>query len=222
MEGICYIIGAGPVDALTLNPDECDYVIAADAGYLRLAGLSVVADLVVGDFDSMIHKPNHPNLIVYPVEKDKTDMILAIDEGLRRGYQKFVLLGGLGGRLDHTYANIQALSYLAMSGARGYLLGGGTAVTVIKNGTLSFGGDRKGGVSVFCCGETARGVTLRGLKYELRNAVLSPTLPIGVSNEFIGEKCDITVLWGSLAVMWEEQAADVIDSLNEACTSAGN
>ena len=144
MDGTCYIIGAGQVDALTLNTDESDYIIAADAGYLHLAGLTAVADLVVGDFDSMPHKPNHPNVIVHPVEKDKTDMILALDEGLRRGYKKFIILGGLGGRLDHTFANIQALSYLASFGARGYLLGEGTAVTVIRNGSLSFGGGKKG------------------------------------------------------------------------------
>ena len=220
MEGICYIIGAGQVDTLTLNPDEHDFIIAADAGYLRLTGLSAVADLVVGDFDSMPQKPNHPNLIVYPAEKDKTDMILAIDEGLRRSYKTFVILGGLGGRLDHTYANIQALSYIASYGARGYLLGGGTAITVIRNGAMAFGGDRKGRVSVFCCGETAHGVTLRGLKYELHNAVVSPLMPIGVSNEFTGVKSDISVAKGSLAVMWEEQAAEVIDNLKEACYSA--
>jgi thiamine pyrophosphokinase len=222
MDGICYIIGAGPVDALTLSADEHDFIIAADGGYLHLSGLTAVADLVVGDFDSMDHKPIHPNVIVYPAEKDKTDMILALDEGLRRGYKKFVILGGLGGRLDHSIANIQALSYLAMSGARGYLLGEGTAVTVIKNGALSFGGDRKGRISVFCCGETAHGVTIRGLKYELHNAVLSPSMPIGVSNEFTGAKSDVAVSRGSLAVMWEQPAADVIDNLNETCYSSHN
>lgn len=113
MGGICYIVGAGPIEDLLLKPSEKDFIIAADAGYLQMAGLSAVPDLVVGDFDSMGQKPNHPNVVVYPKEKDATDMLLAIDEGLRRGYRKFVILGGLGGRLDHTLANIQALSYIA-------------------------------------------------------------------------------------------------------------
>ena len=34
MNGICYIIGAGLIDDMTLEPAEHDYVIAADAGYL--------------------------------------------------------------------------------------------------------------------------------------------------------------------------------------------
>ena len=220
MNGICYIIGAGQIDELLLEPSEHDFVIAADAGYLHLTKLLAVADLVVGDFDSLGSKPHHPNVVQYPSEKDQTDMMLAVDEGLRRGYKKFVLLGGLGGRLDHTYANIQTLSYIARKNACGYLLGGGTAVTVIKNSRISFDSDKKGIVSVFCCGETAHKVTLSGLKYELKNAVLEESNPLGVSNEFTVRKSEISVLNGSLIIMWQEKAADVIDNLKESCYSA--
>ena len=45
-------------------------------------------------------------------------------------------------------------------------------------------------------------------------------MPIGVGNEFLGVQSDISVSKGSLAVMWDEAAADVIDSLNEAGDSA--
>lgn len=222
MEGICYIIAAGNIDLITLEPDEHDFVIAADAGYLHLTGLSAVADLVVGDFDSMPQKPNHPNVIVYPTEKDKTDTILAIDEGLRRQYRTFIILGGLGGRLDHTLANIQTLSYIAENGGRGFLLGDGIAVTVIKNGCIKFDSEQKGVISVFSCGDAARGVTIRGLKYELKNAVLRSAMPIGVSNAFTGLSGEISVARGSLAILWEESAKSVIDKLKESCYSSLN
>jgi thiamine pyrophosphokinase len=217
MEGLCYIIGAGPVEDLIFEPSEKDFVIAADAGYLHMTRLSAVADLVVGDFDSLPQKPNHPNVVVHPKEKDQTDMLLAIDEGLRRDYKEFIILGGLGGRLDHSYANIQALSYIAQKNARGYLLGNGTAVTVIKNGCIAFDSENKGIVSVFCCGGTAKGVTLKGLKYPLNNAVLKDSYPIGVSNEFTGVKSEITVSNGSLIIIWEESTGDFIDNLKETC-----
>lgn len=220
MKGICYIVGAGEVNTFTLEPDENDYVIAADAGYLALPRLTAVADLVIGDFDSLPQKPNHPNIIEHPREKDQTDMALAIEEGLRRDFQRFVLLGGMGGRLDHTYANIQALTNLASKNARGYLLGCGLAVTVIRNGSVRFDGKNSGTVSIFSCGDSAQGVTIKGLKYTLENAVLENTRPIGVSNAFIGEKSEISVLCGSLAVMWEDTAANVIDNLKETCYSA--
>ena len=222
MTGICYIIAAGDVDTMTLSKADNDFIIAADAGYLHLSALAAEADLVVGDFDSMTEKPKHPNIIVYPSVKDKTDTILAIDEGLRHGYRTFVILGGLGGRLDHTLANIQALSYIAVTGGRGYLLGSGTAVTVIRDAGMSFDRDNKGVVSVFCCGETALGVSLRGLKYELENAEMHAAMPLGVSNEFIGVQSDITVKSGTLAVLWQESATGVIDKLKKTCYSASN
>jgi thiamine pyrophosphokinase len=220
MYEICYIIGAAPIEAITLHTTASDFVITADAGYLHLAGLSVAADLVVGDFDSLGFIPSHPNVITYPREKDKTDMLLAIDEGLRRNYKTFVLLGGLGGRLDHTYANIQTLSYIAQNNARGFLLGGGTAVTVIKNDVISFKRGNTGILSVFCCDTTARGVMIHGLKYELNNAVVTGTYPIGVSNEFTGVKSEISVKSGSLMIMWEDNAAAIIDNIKQTCYRA--
>lgn len=217
MEGICYIIAAGPVETLTLNASDSDFIIAADAGYLHLSALSATANLVVGDFDSMAEKPNHPNIVTHPAAKDKTDTLLAIDEGLRRGYRRFIILGGLGGRLDHTLANIQALSYIAASGGRGYLAGSGMVITVIRNGRLCLDGGKMGVISVFSCGEAARGVNLKGLKYKLRNAVLTSEMPLGVSNEFTGVPGEISVASGSIAVMWEDKTADFIDSLRERC-----
>jgi thiamine pyrophosphokinase len=215
MKGICYIIAAGPVDDLVLEPSPDDLVIAADAGYLHLGRLSVVADLVVGDFDSLKHKPSHPNVLEFPCEKDETDVMIAASEGLRRGYRTFVILGGLGGRLDHTLANIQTLNYLSRQGAQGYLLGEGTAVTVIRNGCIRFDGEKKGVISVFCCGEVAKGVNIRGLKYPLTDAVVTPDVPVGVSNEFTGADSEISVREGALAIMWSDSAAGVIEELTE-------
>ena len=220
MNGICYIVGAAPIIEAGLEPGEFDYVIAADAGYLHLSALSVTADLVVGDFDSMHRRPNHPNVIEYPSEKDQTDMMLAVSEGLRRGYKTLVIMGGLGNRLDHTYANIQLLSYIASKNARGYLINGNTAITVIRNGSMRFDADKSGIVSVFCSGDTARGVTIKGLKYPLNNAELNSMQPIGISNEFTGAASEISVLHGSLVIMWKDKASDVIESLKETAGAA--
>ncbi len=76
--------------------------------------------------------------MTYPPEKDDTDMMLAIKLGLSRGYREFAIYGGLGGRLDHTIANIQALTYLAGEGASGILYGDSYALTVIKDSSLPF------------------------------------------------------------------------------------
>lgn len=120
-KGICYVIGAGECSRLLLHPKKEDYVIAVDGGYEYVKEKRV--DLVIGDFDSLHYMPTHPNRISLPCEKDDTDMLAAVREGLKAGYQTFYIYGGCGGRFAHTIANLQVLSYLLNEGARGWLIG---------------------------------------------------------------------------------------------------
>ena len=90
----CYIYGAMPCGS-TEKLEKGDLLIAADGGYAYLQGQK--PDLVVGDFDSLGYVPEGEQIIRHPVQKDDTDMLLAVREGLKRGYRKFVLYGGIGG-----------------------------------------------------------------------------------------------------------------------------
>jgi thiamine pyrophosphokinase len=131
-------------------------------------------------------------------------MMLAIKEGLSRGYVEFEIYGALGGRLDHAFANLQSLSYIINNGASGRLIGSnGSFVTMIKNDKITFGADkfepgRK--ISVFAFGSMACGVTERGLKYNINNVTIRSDFPIGVSNEFIGKDAYIKVSDGILMI----------------------
>jgi len=133
----CFIAGAGEYTGI-VTPGQSDYVIAADGGYATLASLGIEPDLVVGDFDSLGAPPDHPNVIRSPVEKDDTDMMLAVRHGLDMGIKSFLIDGGLDGRLDHTIANIQILAHLAQNGAHGVLLGREMCVTAVTNGSVLF------------------------------------------------------------------------------------
>jgi len=201
MEKICCIIGAMEPGELVL-PDGA-LVIAADGGLAHLERRGVRADLIIGDFDSLGRVPEGPNVIRHPVEKDDTDMMLAVRTGLARGCRRFLLYGGLGGRLDHAYANLQTLTWLAEHDAQGWLLGDGLAATAIRNGRLEFGAGQSGTVSVFCPNGEARGVDLTGLHYPLKDAVLTSGFPLGVSNQFTGQPAAVSVREGTLLVMWE-------------------
>ena len=120
----CYIFGAGDFDGLEERPGAEDYVIAADGGYTACRRAGVEPQLLLGDFDSLAEVPALPHVERVPVEKDDTDMMLAIKRGLERGETLFHLYGGMGGqRTDHTVANLQALLYLADHGAEGWLHG---------------------------------------------------------------------------------------------------
>ena len=137
----------------------------------------------------------------FPVEKDDTDSMLAVREGLHRGYRDFVLYGALGGRLDHTLANVQTLLFLGRRGGSGLLDGEKETVTLVRNETRAF--LRREGVSfsVLAFEGAARGVTLRGVQYPLTDAVLTESFPLGHGNRITEEKALVSVRDGALLVI---------------------
>ena len=205
MEKTCYIIGAGDVTQTKLTADETGYIICADGGYKYKNLLGRECDMVVGDFDSLGRVPDTENKIVAPTVKDETDMMLAVNLGLERGYRNFVIFGALGGqRNDHSVANIQLLHYITSKGARGTIYHGREVFTAFADGTLKLGAENEGYVSVFSLTDESRGVTIRNLKYTLEDETLYSYMPIGVSNEFIGKESSITVEEGSLLVVYKK------------------
>lgn len=194
------IFAAGEFDGCDYKKHENDYVIAADAGYLNAVKIGVEPDLVIGDFDSLGRIPAHDNLKILPKEKDDTDTAYAVKCALGIGIKKIFIFGGLGGRLDHTLANIQMLSYMARRGVKGYLVGRSEVYSCVQNGEMILHGRCGQTVSVFSLSETSSGVYERGFKYTLEDAVIERTFPIGVSNEFACERGEISVKSGELLV----------------------
>ena len=201
----CYIVGAGDCPALPIEPQADDLVIAADGGLTPLRQAHIRVDLTVGDFDSLPEVPCDTDVVRHPVRKDDTDMMLAVKIGLARGYQRFVLYGGLGGRrLDHSLANLQTLHYLQAHGAIGFLTVGGkepVTVTAVGCGAYRFVPHASGDFSVFAIGGAAE-VTLRGLNYTAESVTLSPDFPLGVSNAFVHDPAEVTVHRGTVLLVW--------------------
>ena len=202
---VCFVFGAGQIPSRIPKISARDLVIAADGGYTKIQKAGLRADVLVGDFDSIGAFPKHGNadLIVrrLPREKDQTDTMAALEYGLERGFDRFHIYGGTGGRLDHTLANIQSLSFLLKNGARGYLHDVGSVATAFK-GEIWLAARRRGVISIFALGGPAEGVWLRGLKYELANERLSCDFPLGVSNEFTGLPVQIKVKRGILLAVY--------------------
>ncbi len=199
----CVIFCAAGFDGLA-EPLADALVIAADGGLRHSQALGVKPQIILGDFDSLGYTPAEAQ--VFPVEKDDTDAMLAVKQGLELGCEEFVIYGGLDGtRLDHTVANYQTLQYLADRGARGILVGLHMQATVIQNGEISFPAHFTGTISVFCMGPEARGVSIQGLLYSLENGVLTAGFPLGVSNHFTGKNSRIAVKDGSLLILWDRQ-----------------
>lgn len=198
---ICYIIAAGESGKIIINKDKDDYIICADAGYLKALENNITPDLVVGDFDSLGRIPELENIEVHPAEKDETDTFLALTCGMERGYDNFIIFGALGGRLDHTFSNLQLLKYLCEKNVKCTLVSERETVTAIKNSSFFFQKGETGTVSVFSLSDTSIGVTERGFKYTLENAVLTSSFPLGESNELLGSGAEISVKNGVLMIV---------------------
>ena len=212
--GKCILVCSGEFIPIEIPVEEGDYVIAVDGGFRYCQMLGILPDLILGDMDSaseeerMVMKEietDDPSRIHrWKPEKDDTDTLAAVREGLERGYRKFYFYGALGGRLDHSIANIQTLLFLKKQGAVGYILTERQLVTVIRNEEITFHTGVEGRMSLFSMGEKAEKVTIRGMKYPLAEATVTNDFPIGISNEFIqSEEAQVRVEDGELLIMVE-------------------
>ena len=195
----CVIISGGPEPLdFKILPD--DFIIACDKGHAYAIEKGLIPHLFVGDGDSyhgIIHPPTeHLRL---PAEKDDTDTLFAAKHAAKLGFDDFIILCGLGGRLDHTLANLSVCTWLAKQGKSVCMYGKNE--TVFATGSaLSIKREEGFSLSLFAV-EKCKGVTLKGVKYPLENAVLTPDFPLGVSNEFDANIANLTIKSGICLVV---------------------
>lgn len=209
MSKICVVFGAGEYyDGPHDRPEVPDgaFMVAADGGLDHTRALGVIPDVVVGDFDSLEGEPPAAGTrtIALPPLKDDPDMLSALKIGWQAGAREFHIWGGLGGRIDHTLANVQLLAAVSEIGGMAFLHGNGTIVTAITDGRLDFAAHEPAPapmVSVFSHSDVSLGVNETGLKYELHDATLHSSKVVGLSNEFLpGVPASIEVCEGTLTV----------------------
>lgn len=210
MKPICHIVGSGDFfeeDALQLkNISKNDIIIAADGGYSYLKKYHLSPHMLVGDFDSLdITKSvlqNDLPIHRLPVEKDYTDISIAIAHGQSQGFRAFFLYGATGGsRIEHTIANIQLLAGLSASGLQARMYGRHEVFDVIHNNRIAFSAGQCGYISVFSLTDHSYGVCEEGLKYALQDYTLSNTTPLGISNEFTETPSTVSVREGTLLII---------------------
>ena len=208
---ICVIFGAGAYYSTPVIPDEA-FVVAADGGLDHARELSIPVDVIIGDFDSLTGAPPEPGerTIALPAEKDDPDMLSALKIGWSHGCRIFHIYGGLGGRIDHTIANIQLMTHVSRHGGIGFLHGDDTVITAITDGELRFPANEVAPgrmVSVFSATDESLDVNEPGLKYQLSHATMTNSHVNGVSNEFLkSTPSAINVHHGTLIVTFPAEA----------------
>ncbi len=203
---ICYIFAAAPGSECSgVEFSANRYVISADGGYPLAVSLGIKPDVLIGDFDTYKGKVSPDcEVLKYPPEKDDTDTMLAVKLALNRGFRHIVICGGMGGRLDHTIANIQTLRYIMKHGAYGELAGDGNFALLQGPGVKVYSKRNGYCFSMFSYTEECSGLTATGFKYPLKNAVLKSSFPLGISNQIIGKSGIVSLEKGIILIIFSK------------------
>ncbi len=197
------IFASGPVsdyNLISLVADTNSYVLCADGGLEHCLKCGISPDVVIGDMDSYDGKVDEKILIKHPAEKDDTDTALCIKHAIEKGYSEIIIFGAVGGRFDHSFANIQLLLYCKEKGVNCTLCDKET-IFVVHNETVKIPIKKGTTVSIFSISVKSNNVTLKGLKYSLESATLSSDFPLGISNVSISDQIEIAVEDGTLLVV---------------------
>ena len=209
-------IAVGSMDELGPHMSEADLIIAADSGYNNASRLGVRPGLLLGDLDSIDRgalapdELEHIEKIIVPAIKDDTDTQLAVDTAISRGADEIYIIGGLGGRLDHTLSSVFLLEYIADRGADAVMTDGQSRVRVMKTDgepvtfmiPKTFDGENGFKyLSVVPLTDECEGVRISGVFYPLDGVTLERRYSYAVSNEITSDSAEITLARGTMLVI---------------------
>jgi thiamine pyrophosphokinase len=175
-------------DLATAMPDDA-YVIAADSGVHTAVAFGRRVDLVIGDLDSVSEESLAEAVVAgahverHPVDKNDTDLELALVRASELQPDRVVVIGGHGGRLDHFLANLLLLASDRFRNVSIDALVGDARVHVVRS-RQELVGDPGSIVTLLAAHGPAHGVTTSGLRYPLQGETLLPGSTRGVSNVF--------------------------------------
>lgn len=200
----CIIVGGADInnyDFIRESLQSDDYVIFCDSGLKHLSALQVKPSLIVGDFDSHENPHLDTETIVLPCEKDDTDTVYAMKEAIKRGYDTFLLIGVVGGRLDHTLGNISMLLYLDSHGCKGTIIDDYSEMEIISSAP-AYIEDKYEFFSLLNITGCAKGITIQNAKYPLNDGEITCEYQYGVSNEVLpGKTAIVSVREGKLLLI---------------------
>ena len=200
-----YIIAGGDFDGFYDQINDGDLIIAADKGYEYVEKSNLKADIIIGDFDST-NKPNLDNVIKLNPIKDDTDTKSAMKIAKQKGFKEIVIYGGLGGRESHTISNIRNAFEFKKMGIDVRLKSKEKDIFIIDGKfDYDFNDQDDFYVSIFSLSDISKGLTIKGLYYELENYDMEISDSLGVSNETCGKDFSISVDDGFLLIIFEKK-----------------
>lgn len=200
---LIFVGGHCRTDRIPQNMLTADLVIAADSGQITAQKCGVAPHIIAGDFDSSdLPMDTSAQIIRVPSEKDDTDTMLACDIAIRRGARHITILGGTGGRIDHSLSNLFLLEKLKQCGVCAILCDGDNRVRLLSRETVCLPAEGFRYFSLIALDHAT--VSVSGCKYPLENAELHRAHPYAVSNEIVDNAAHITVDGGPVLLIESE------------------
>jgi thiamine pyrophosphokinase len=205
----CYIITAyieGNLNKL-LPFDNANFIICADGGYEIALSHNIIPNIVIGDCDSgamsraLKSDANITEFIHFAQEKDVSDTFLCVEHAIKLGFEIIEIIGGIGGRVDHTISNIQTMAKFSSASKKITMRDESNFISVVTDSSITIKKEETFSISLFSFSDVCNGIKTTGLYYPLENATLRNSYPLGLSNEFSGDEATIEVKQGQLLVI---------------------
>ena len=192
-----------------IRPD--DFILAADGGSRHARTLSLLPSIVIGDLDSISEeerrkrKEEGTELIEYSRDKNETDLELALNYAVEKGFREIAIVAALGDRLDQTLGNLALLANIQLATLNIRLDDGLESASFCRD-QAEVRGRRGDLVSLIPWGGDAHGVRTEGLRWPLSNETLRAHQTRGISNEMLGDVAHIQIESGLLLIVHRRQS----------------
>src|SRR3990172_11397496 len=183
-----------------------DLIIWADGGLKFAKKLGLKPDALIGDFDSLKEKEileaerRGARILKFTPEKDKTYTQLALEYAISSGAKEIIMLGSLGGRIDHLLANLHLLKLGTEKGVEIRVVDENNEIRLIDS-AITFKTKRGETLSLLPFSDKVTGIYTEGLKYSLENGTMVSGNPYGVSNVAVSSKVRIKIRSGLLMMI---------------------
>lgn len=190
---------------------EDDFILCADGGTRHALALGLRPNLIVGDMDSIEKgqwkelERDGVSIESFSLDKNETDLELAIQRALELEPGQILILAALGGRLDQTLANIALLTDLRLS-TFDLRLDDGIEEILFCRDQVQVEGRSGDIVSLLPWGAPVHGVKTHSLNWALNDETLYPERTRGISNEMISETASVRIESGLLLVVHRRQS----------------
>ncbi len=184
-----------------------DAIVAADGGANAALRSGITPDVIIGDLDSLLpetRKAFSRSRVIRVRRQDNTDLEKALDFITASCPGEVAIAGATGGRIDFTLGNLSVFWKYARALSMTFVGDGWRAFPAGKRRTVRA---RRGSTVSLVPFGTCSGITLRGLRYTLTNAVMRPG-EIGVSNVVTRSPFTVAVRRGRMLLVIFAHPAD--------------